>query len=95
MIDAIRPNHPVHLSAVETREPKLWALSQSLEATFLAEMLKSAGFGEARDSFGGGVGEEQFSGLLVQHQADEIVRTKGLGLAESIYRSLASAGGSS
>lgn len=95
MIDAVRPDQPVHLSSEEARNPKLWALSQSLEATFLAEMLKSADFGEARDSFGGGVGEEQFSGLLVQHQADELVKTNGLGLAESIYRSLVREGGSS
>ena len=59
-----------------------------LEATFLAEMLKAAGLGEARDAFGGGAGEEQFASFLRQAQAEEMVRTGGLGLAESLYQAL-------
>ncbi|WP_420861720.1 rod-binding protein [Algirhabdus cladophorae] len=60
----------------------------ALEANFLAEMLKSAGFGKARDAFGGGAGEDQFGSFLRQAQADELARSGGLGLAESIYKSL-------
>lgn len=59
-----------------------------LEATFLAEMLKSAGFGETPDAFGGGDGEDQFSSFLVQAQAREMARSGGIGLAESLYHAL-------
>ena len=51
-------------------------------------MLKTAGLGNPRDTFGGGIGEDQFSGMLVSEQAKAIVAAGGIGLAESIYRSL-------
>ncbi|MGB7243784.1 MAG: rod-binding protein [Sulfitobacter sp.] len=63
-------------------------VAQNLEATFLAEMLKAAGFGEARSSFGGGTGEDQFASFLVQEQALQMVRVGGIGLSESIYEAL-------
>lgn len=59
-----------------------------LEASFLAEMLKSAGLGESRDGFGGGAGEEQFSSFLVRAQAEQIAKAGGIGLAESLYHAL-------
>ena len=37
----------------------------ALEATFLAEMLKSAGLGRGADAFGGGEGEDQFASFLL------------------------------
>jgi len=65
-------------------------VAQDLEAAFLAEMLKHAGFGEPRDqdSFGGGIGEEQFSSMLRDQHASAISARGGLGLAESIFQSL-------
>jgi len=66
----------------------LYSAAQKLEATFLAEMLKSAGFGQSRESMGGGAGEDQFSSFLVQAQAEEMVKSGGIGLAESLYESL-------
>nr|WP_256365451.1 rod-binding protein [Jannaschia sp. CCS1] len=53
-------------------------------------MLKHAGFGEPRDddSFGGGIGEEQFSSMLRDQHASAISERGGLGLAESIFQSL-------
>lgn len=62
--------------------------AQKLEATFLAEMLKSAGFGKQRDSFGGGAGEEQFSSFLVQAQSEAMVRAGGVGLTETFVKAL-------
>ncbi|MFT7593960.1 MAG: flagellar protein FlgJ [Paracoccaceae bacterium] len=59
-----------------------------LEAAFLAEMLKSAGFGKSRDSFGGGAGEDQFGSLLVRAQAEKMAQAGGIGLAESLYQAL-------
>lgn len=75
-------------AAMSAQDQRLWKAAQQLESTFLSEMLKSAGFGEARDAFGGGAGEEQFSSFLRQSQADEIVRTGGIGLAEHLFEAL-------
>ena len=69
-------------------ERMMRAAAEQLEATFLAEMLKSAGVGESRKTFGGGAGEDQFSSFLVQEYARATVDRGGLGLSESIYRSL-------
>ena len=62
--------------------------AQDLEASFLAEMLKSAGLGKARESFGGGAGEDQFSTFMIRAQADEMAKAGGIGLAESLYHAL-------
>ncbi|WP_209598373.1 rod-binding protein [Ruegeria sp. HKCCSP351] len=59
-----------------------------LEAAFLSEMMKSAGLGKTRQSFGGGAGEDQFSSFLVQHQARELARAGGVGLSEILLKSL-------
>ena len=80
-----------HPTADTGKDPKLLAVAQQLEASFLAEMLKSAGFGEARQSFGGGAGEDHFSSFLVREYADATVEAGGIGLAEVIYHSLVSA----
>lgn len=62
--------------------------ARAIEASFLAEMLKSAGFGKARDAFGGGTGEDQFSSFLVRAQAEAMAENGGIGLAESLFEAL-------
>lgn len=74
-------------------DPNIWAAAQKLEASFLAEMLKSAGVGEARQAFGGGAGEDHFSSFLVNEYADAAVQAGGIGLAEAIYDSMVQAQG--
>ena len=69
-------------------DKQLRAVAEELEATFLAEMLKSAGLGKPRDSFGGGPGEEQFGSFLRQAQAQEMVKQGGIGLAEHLFNAL-------
>jgi Rod binding domain-containing protein len=59
-----------------------------LEATFLSEMLKSAGVGESRGDFGGGAGEEQFGSFLRDAQALEMARSGGIGLAEALFNAM-------
>ena len=71
-----------------TNEARLYKAAQDLEASFLAEMLKSTGFGEARESFGGGVGEDQFASFLRRAHADEMVKAGGIGLAEHLFEAL-------
>lgn len=62
--------------------------AEQLEATFLSEMLKSAGVGKTSESFGGGVGEEQFSSFLRDAEAREMARGGGIGLAETLYQAM-------
>lgn len=62
--------------------------AMDLESTFLAEMLKAAGLGKARDSFGGGSGEDHFSSFLVEAQAKQMTKAGGIGLAESLYNAM-------
>ena len=76
------------LPVPQAKDAALRHAAQKLEATFLAEMLKSAGLGQARDSFGGGSGEDQFASFLVQEQALQMVRAGGIGLTETLFESL-------
>ncbi|MCG7623629.1 MULTISPECIES: rod-binding protein [unclassified Epibacterium] len=82
---------PAAASLQHAADPKDAALREAaidLEASFLSEMLKAAGLGKSPEAFGGGAGEDQFSGLLVNEQARAMAEAGGIGLAESIYNSL-------
>lgn len=85
---SIGPGLPVNPTPDPQRDQKLFEAAQQLEANFLAEMLKSAGVGAPRESFGGGIGEEQFGSFLRQAQAEEMVKAGGIGLAERLFESL-------
>lgn len=78
-------SRPTTLSA---KDMALHEAAQKLEANFLAEMLKSAGLGESRSAFGGGMGEDQFSSFLVEEQAMAMVRAGGIGLTENLFQAL-------
>lgn len=71
-----------------SRTAQLRQVAQDLEASFLAEMLRHAGAGNARGSFGGGVGEEQFSSFLRNEQVRAMAQGGGIGLAESLFQAL-------
>jgi len=73
---------PGRVAAADARR----ATATDLEAAFLSEMLKHAGYGKARESFGGGVGEDQFGSLLRDMQARRIAESGGIGLAEAFVR---------
>lgn len=88
---AIEPIGPAAISPRDRpahNDAALMDAAKKLEATFLAEMLKSAGLGQSRDSFGGGAGEDQFASFLVQAQAEKMVDAGGIGLAETLFQSL-------
>lgn len=70
------------------KDQALREAAQKLEASFLAEMLKSAGLGKSRGQFGGGAGEDQFASFLVQEQAMAMVKAGGIGLSESLFEAL-------
>ncbi len=88
MINALTPSG-IAPAPLEKREADpVFGLAQELEATFLAEMLKSAGLSSSSAAFGGGAGEDQFTSFLVNAQARQIVRAGGIGLAENLYHAL-------
>lgn len=62
--------------------------AQALEGAFLAEMLRAAGTATPRQTFGGGIGEDQFASFLAEAQAKALMRRGGLGLAEGIVRAM-------
>ena len=89
MIDpATSPGPATSQPGTTRRDIALRRAAQELESGFLAEMLKHAGLGKARDAFGGGPGEDQFASFLTRAQADAIVAGGGIGLAESLYHAL-------
>ena len=69
-------------------DAKLRDAAHKLEATFLAEMLKAAGVGAPRETFGGGAGEEHFASFLREAQANEMVKSGGIGLAEALFEAM-------
>lgn len=84
----INPIGPMPGTVGAPRDAALREAAVQLEATFLAEMLKSAGLSDAPDTFGGGAGEDQFASLLTRAQAEEMARSGGIGLAETLFQAL-------
>lgn len=70
------------------RAQELRDVAKAFEASFLAEMLKASGLGKSRSEFGGGAGEDAFSSMMVDEQAELMVERGGIGLSESIFQSL-------
>ena len=73
---------------LEFNDQKILDAAIKLEATFLSEMLKSAGIDASLKTFGGGAGEDHFSSFLRDAQALEVARSGGIGLADILYRSM-------
>ena len=89
MIHDLPPPRPTSaLPDYVNANAKLRDAAQKMEATFLAEMLKSAGVGAPRETFGGGAGEEHFSSFLREAQAEEMVKAGGIGLAEALFEAM-------
>ena len=82
----ITPTLP--LTRLSPKDQALMEQARALEASFLSEMLGYAGMGAARESLGGGIGEDQFASFLRQEQAKQMVAKGGIGLAERLFASL-------
>ena len=59
-----------------------------LEATFLSEMLKSAGFGTQTTTFSEGGEEDHFASFQRDAIAQHMVRAGGIGLAEHFFNAM-------
>jgi len=79
---------PVVDPARAARAQELREVAKKFESSFLAEMLKASGMGNSRSEFGGGAGEDAFSSMMVDEQAQLMVERGGIGLSESIFQSL-------
>lgn len=75
---------------VRTHEtaPALWTAARRLEATFLSQMLESAGVGEQTNSLSGSPEQGYFAPFQRQVLAESMQRAGGIGLAEKIFQSL-------
>ena len=87
MLSAI-PGAPQPHVGSDPKKTAMRAAAVELEASFLAEMLKSAGLEQTRDTFGGGAGEDQFGSFLIREQARLIAKAGGIGLAETLFNAL-------
>lgn len=75
-------------TSLSVPDQKLRQAAGELEAVFITEVLKSAGFGKTPSSFGGGAGEDQFSSFLIQQHANAFQERGGIGLAEHIFNAM-------
>lgn len=82
------PVPPRNMPMPPSDDARLHAAARKLEATFLSEMLKSAGLEGAQGAFGGGAGEDHFQSYLRDAQAEELVNAGGIGLAESLFNAM-------
>ena len=90
------PQDPTQLPLRTTRPPlgkpdlesPLMQQARALEASFLSEMLGHAGVGETSESFGGGIGEDQFASFLRDEEATQMVAHGGIGLAEQLFHAM-------
>nr|WP_089233939.1 rod-binding protein [Tropicimonas sediminicola] len=87
VLDVARVTHRT-LASENGEDADLRKVARDLEASFLSEMLGHAGLGKTSETFGGGIGEEQFSSFLRNLQAEEIAAHGGIGLAEAIFDAL-------
>ncbi|MEO1468222.1 MAG: hypothetical protein AAFV86_04140 [Pseudomonadota bacterium] len=60
------------------------AVAVRFEATFLAEMLRHAGFAEPRKAGGGGAGEARFAPMMAEAVATQIAETRSIGIADAV-----------
>lgn len=77
----------------EADRASLERAAKEFEAVFLSEMLTHAGLGAVPETFGGGVGEEGFSGMLVREYAERIAQTGRIGIAEQVFEALVARSG--
>lgn len=82
------PNATAQTGSPAPQNKGLREAALQLEASFLAEMLRAAKLGQPPEEFGGGIGEEQFSSLLVDTYAQKLVERGGIGLAEHIFEAI-------
>jgi len=88
-MEAISPTAPFHRQTEHAAQvERARAAAGKLEASFLSEMLKAAGFGKQIHSFSGGAGEDQFASFQRDAIAQKMVEAGGIGLAEHFFHAM-------
>lgn len=59
-----------------------------LETAFIAEMLRSVGFGSHTHGLTAASGGDEFSTFLIAAQAERLAAAGGIGLAESLFNAM-------
>lgn len=85
----------MHIPPLSHRLPAADPMRQAavkLETAFIAEMLRTVGFGMANHAASAGAGGDAFSSFLIAAQAEHIAERGGIGLAESLFRAMTAGG---
>ena len=69
-------------------EARMRETAEAFEAAFLADVLENSGINAMPEAFGGGAGEDAFSGLLTQEYGRLLAERGGIGLAEQVFELL-------
>lgn len=81
---------PAQMSAAElAKRGQIKATAQKFEASFLSVMLQQMFDGvETSAPFGGGEGEAMFKSLFTDAMAQQIAKTGGVGVADTVTREM-------
>jgi Rod binding domain-containing protein len=85
-----RPAAKAAATAEEGRDPRAWEAAKEFEAQFVSTLFQSMfkGLEDQESAFGGGPGEPMFSSLLVDQYGQQMTKSGGIGLADSVYREM-------
>ena len=72
------------------RDPRAWEAAKEFEAQFVSTLLQSMfkGLEDQDNPFSGGAGETMFGSLLVDQYGQQMAKSGGVGLADSVYREM-------
>lgn len=81
---------PEAAAAEDGRDPRAWEAAKEFEAQFVSTLFQSMfkGLEDPENPFSGGPGETMFSSLLVDQYGQQMAKSGGIGLADSVYREM-------
>jgi Rod binding domain-containing protein len=83
-----KPAPTADLSKIKTRE-QAKEVAQQFEHMFISEMLGPMFSGLTTEGpFGGGAGEEAFRPMLIDHYADAMSKSGGVGIANAVMKEI-------
>jgi Rod binding domain-containing protein len=74
-----------------SKEEQARQAAQQFESVFLSQMLSGMFEGTGEDEFGDSYAQNTYRSLLTETYADEITKSGGIGIADSVMRELLSA----
>lgn len=85
-----RPAPGTMPASEDGRDPRAWEAAKEFESQFISTLFQSMfkGLEDEDSAFGGGPGETMFSSLLVDQYGQQMTKSGGIGLADSVYREI-------